>query len=1764
MSMIGPYEITATLGTNGRYLIYRAKTPRSSEKYLIKTLRPNEIEHGDFAQLQHECALLQRLGSHEGHFPSVIGWVEKDNPLNLILKDEGFIFLNEALTQKPIDLAVFFPIAIKLTKMLTEIHNAGIIFKNINPRSIWLRPTDNAVQIADFSIATELNRTMVPSDPPRLLQGSLEYIAPEQTGRMNRPLTQAADLYSLGILFYEYLSGNVPFTGTEPMTIIFGHMATLPKDLHDCDNTLPRSLCAIVMKLLSKMSEDRYKSALGLTVDLEHAFKDWEEGKGYEVFPLGLNDIATRLELPSRLYGREAETKILFDAFDTLCENKKNALITVSGYSGVGKTSLVRELVPRIALKKGFLAPGKFDKFQQSDTYEGLRQALDKLVRYQLSLPEEEYEVFKNTLLEQMGGILKVITDFVPRLKIIVGEPEALPEVGIEATKNRFELAIQRFIKLVAEHHPLVLFLEDMQWANASLFDLLRKLVLSVDIQNILVIVSYRSNEVTSEHPFISFLNIIESQKLVQKIILTGLTKEALSQLLENMLYLPATELKFLTELMEQKTDGNPFFLLMLLEDLYREGYLAFSLEKKRWVWDEKRITQMSLTDNVLDFVSKRIAKLEDDTKDCLHLAACIGGTFNLEDLALAQKESASLVIHNLQPALQESLMVPTQLKDEWSEGVSEAELLKREYRFQHDKIQQACYELKPTEETKKIHLELARRWASSYKSGDADTRVMAIANQFNKGLLYVVDAAEKRKIAEFNYEAAQIALQSAAYDISYQYGSMAKSLLPETAWKTDYDFCFKVYFAYIQSAFLSRHFDEAAQTAEESLAKIKTNLEKARLLKLKGDLNRATGAPGGGMIFFEEALRLLGYPDIAKKPSTLDLLRAAIRFKWYLKYRLTPLENLPLNATEKQLFLSSTTLHLGEEAYYVGDRLRYAYMVMVFSIRTYAEQTQNLRAAVYLYNAMLFPQSPHSHALYQHAIPIMESSAESQQKASFYFAGSVLHAAWHEPWLQLVDNCKKAVSMSEKVGDLEFVSFSVLYQLLFDTQLSLSVVLKKIYDFKPHIQEASPRAAAIFDMLYRYTLNLSGNCAFNSWQDSDFDEKTLLSFFKTQSYALGFQYSYIFKLKASIHLDDLNALQNNSMDLESVLSAITQKRVALLSLWSHLYLFLAKMGLYPTLSGKQKVKTHRQLCKLYRAVKSWVKFCPENFTHCEILMHAELAGFKGDLKKTLKLYDEAIALATEHQVPEIACLAALRALKLCFAKNNPGLTYQYANKAVNLYAEWGAFGVVQMLQEKYALYLTPESKVLSAQKELSKEDYNARYGLDARSIILATRVINKSMQLGALLGNVMQLLIENIAATRGALCLMLKGEFWIEAYYGGKETGIQTLTHTPWKEAKISQEVFLQTWREKKEILIMDVSKSEEFQGSSYLQESEAKSLISVPIFNADGNEVIGVIYCENKLSTDSFTTDRLMVLRALSIQMSIFIDNSRLYTLFERFVPKPFLNQLGQENIFDLDAGDSVSKDMNVLFMDIRNFTGYSEKYKSEAVFQFINDYLLEVTPLIHSHNGFIDKFLGDGIMALFPGESREALRACVEMQRKIADFARSRTDVQLEVGMGLHYGPLMLGIVGEATHIEGTVIGDTVNVASRLEALNKLFKTQCLISDAVKSTLSIEEHYHLRPVGKIILMGRAEAMTVWQLLDSIRDETDRALHIEQLPLFDTYYEAYLQRAFKVARLGFEALLKDNPNDGVLIFYTETCRHYEQTPPPADWQAEIEMQFK
>ena len=1039
MTKSNRYTIRDTLHTTSQYLIQMASLPDSSNSFLIKSLTHVESNNESLAQMQHEYYLLEKLNVVSTQFPKVSEFIEQGAAHGIVLIDEGYRPLETILPQKQRSIDNFFSIAIEITKAVATIHKKNIIHKHLIPQNIFYHPTNHTVQIYDFSIATELNRTMVPTDPPRLLQGTLEYMAPEQTGRMNRPLTQRADLYSLGIIFYEWLTGSVPFKAKEPMTIIFGHIATIPKSPQEITKRIPSVLSDIVMKLLAKPAEERYKSALGLLHDLEEAYKEYKETKTITPFSLATKDIATQLELPDKLYGREEQIKDLFHAFDTVCNTQENQLITVSGYSGIGKTSLVRELIPKIALAKGFFATGKFDKFQQSDTYEGLRNALDKVVRYHLSLPEAEYQVFKHTLLSEMGGILPVVTEFIPRLTTIVGAQEAPDKLSIEATRNRFELAIRRFIKITSLHHPFVLFLDDMQWANQSMFALLQKIVASEDIQNLLLILSYRSNEIDDDHPLITFLEQVQKKREVTEIKIAGLPEEALNQLLQDMLYLPKKEVESLTHLIHKKTEGNPFFLLMLLEELYREEELIFDSTKNRWLWDETKILSMAASDNVLDFVANRIEKLPAHVKEVLHLAACVGNTFSLEELALAEIGHVPFLAESLQVAIQAGFILPTKLSDEWVKGVAESELLNREYRFQHDKIQQSCYEIKSSEESKKVHLHLARYWYKAYQNKLSTTRLMAIADQFDKALNYIADLTEKNMVCQLNYQAGEIALQSAAYETAYQYNSIAKSLLPVNTWKSDYEFTFSIALTYIKSAFLSHHFAESEEASEHSLKRANNNFDKAKLLHIRGDLSRVMGK--SGLTYYEEGLRLLGYAVIAKNPSILQVLWSIMLFRFYISRMSNDeksWENLPQDVAESLHLLYTLTERIAEESFYSGNVLRYAYAISKFFTKTFSMQNAELRAVAYLVYSIIWPQKPSIKMIQEKVQEIMPYASNKELATTFYFAASAVHLPWHTSFKDLTLYFQKSYELGEQVGSLEFSSQSYIY-ILFCTNVCFS-----------------------------------------------------------------------------------------------------------------------------------------------------------------------------------------------------------------------------------------------------------------------------------------------------------------------------------------------------------------------------------------------------------------------------------------------------------------------------------------------------------------------------------------------------------------------------------------------------------------------------------------------------------------------------------------------------------------------------------------------------
>lgn len=1754
MSRFSRYSIRDQLYASGRYAIYKAVLLETSDSFLIKTFIEKEGSGEEQAQLRHEYDLLERLSEiAPGHFPKLVEYIAEGGQSAIVFADEGYQPLPAAIPQSKMTLELFFAIAIQAAEILASIHYAAIIHKHLTPNNMLYNSETGKIQIHDFSIATELRHSSVPLCPPNLLQGSLEYMSPEQTGRSNRPLTQKADLYSLGIIFYEWLTGSLPFKSEDPTAIIFDHIATTPKTPHQINSDIPQTLSDIVMKLISKSAEERYKSALGLAYDLKRARDEFLESGCISHFFLAEKDTPTRLELPNKLYGRESELASLSNAFDELCSNRRNQLIAVSGYSGMGKTSLVRELIPKVVLSGGFYSSGKFSKFHQSDAYDGLRSALDNIVRYHLLLPESEHLPLKNRLLSEMGGILRSATDFIPSLAALVGPQEPLPEVSIEATQKRFELAIIRFIKIVSSNNPLVLFLDDLQYAKNSLFALLQKIILNDDIQNFMLIVGWRSNEVDESHPLTLFLNDLEKKRPVLKIKLEGIPEHALNRLLQDMLDLQEREVASLAHLIYKKTEGNCFFLMMLLETFYREGELQFDSEKGRWFWDEAKISSMEASDNVWDFAARRIEKFPPYIKDVLYLAACIGNSFTIEEIVFAKGGLASYIAECLQPALYDGFLIPGNLNAEWITGVPDQVLYLREYRFQHERIQLCCYETKEKEETKRAHLDLARRWYQSYENNLTPTRLLTLVDQFNRGMNYIGDNNEKLIVCRLNYEAGRIALESAAYEAAYQYTSIAKSFLTPNLWSDHYPLAYGLILSCIKCATMNQRFDELEDISSKALTHAADKFDKAKFLVTKGDLARIEGKTN--LSYYEEGLRLLGYPGVAKLPNKLDFVLSCLIFRYYISKNTQKFEDLSTEIEKELLIGFILTERIAEESIYIGNEARSTYAMIKFLTTTFAKHDRALRAFSYGVFAALWPRNSASPALYNKADEILSSLNNKEVASTFYHSCSTIYLPWHLPFKELPPHFQKGIELNEQMGNLEASASNALCMIYSQIPLSLKDLSYKISQLENQIGSSSQRSSIRLNIQRAYIDYLCGDEQNRDVILSD----AIIQQCQTSNYPLGEYNFYALKMSALTHAMKRDLLLKDRELMWSSYIKLNGFNIVFLVLPFTFYLFMLEIHAYPNLSFKEKFYSRAHLYSLYYQIKGWVKECPNNFLPYYLIAKAEYSLLKQNLTHTLALYDEAIEASTLYGVQECLALACQNALKVSLQNKDEAKAKLYADKAVQAYLNWGAHAIVEMLQEKYGDLLSQELKfkATAAEEPLVTEE---RYSPDADSIVLASEAIHKEIKLEGVLRNVMQLLAEKTEATRSAICLMQKGTLWVEGLYDRFDASIQTLNHVHWQEAALPQQILLNIWRRGKEIILSDAIKDTELGCGTYFAKAGTKCLIAVPIIR--GDYVAGLIYCENNSTTHAFTLDNINLLRALALQLGSAVENARLCVTFEKFFPKLFLNQFEQEFIFDFEKGDSLEKEMNVLSMNIRNFTGFSEKRSASETYRFINEYIAQITPSIHSHRGFIHEFIGNRLIILFPSNSNDALSACLEIQKITYQLAKQlKSKISLKVDMALCYGSLIFGIFGEGEHRKGITIGNTIEAAAGLDAFNEFYCMECLITDKVKKELTNPDEFQLRHAGIVTLLDKKPPQSIWQVLAAVGDEIIRNKFIDTRQLFMDAYSNYKERRFDAAFEGFQQIYEINPDDSMAKFYSDCCKLYQKNPPSDDWRGEIKM---
>ena len=907
MNALPGYTITEVVQLGVKSIIYRAVRESDRASVIIKILNSEYPTIEEITRLRHEYKISSDLKLEGIVKPHSL---EKyKNSLALILEDCGGQSLRHHLAGKNIKLQKFLPLAMQVAQTLGEVHQNQIIHKDIKPSNIIITPDLQQLKITDFSMATRLSREVHQNSNTTVLEGTLAYISPEQTGRMNRDLDYRTDLYSLGITFYEMLTGELPFNFTDPLELIHSHIAVTPVPPHQLNSEIPQIVSSIVMKLLAKNAEDRYQSAFGVKADLENCLNQLQTtGKIENLIP-GKLDKSGQFLIPQKLYGRTKEVADLMAAFERVSSGKTEMLL-VSGYSGIGKTSVVSEIHKPIVRQRGYFIAGKFDQFKRDIPYTAITQAFESLMQQLLTTSSDELANWKEKLLSKLGKNGEIIIDVVPSVELIIGSQPAVPQLGMTESQNRFNRLFKEFLNVFAQlEHPLVLFLDDLQWADSASLKLIQELVTDLDSRYFLLIGAYRDNEVNSSHPFVQTVEKIQqTNAAVHHIILPCLELSSVTELVRDTLGNETEKLKLLAELIFKKTGGNPFFITQLFSTIHSERLLAFDFTVGAWQWDIGEIEAAGIADySVVELVARNLQQLPEETQQVLKLAACIGNRFSLENLAIVRGKSGSETAADLWEALQAGLILPMSdaykipLVDEeivTTHGTGETPISQNnqnhpaiiqssiDYRFLHDRVQQAAYSLIPDSQKKQTHLKIG--YLLLHKGGHGGTaptaseiaeNIFDIVNQLNIGVEFITNQEKRDQLANFNLIAGKKAKSSAAYEAAFKYFNAGLELLPEESWHHDYDLIMELHAEALELSYINTEFERAFQLSEVIISRAKTLLEKIKVYELKVVFYFNQNQSQASIDTAREALKLLGV-YLPQKPNKFNILMELIRTK--------------------------------------------------------------------------------------------------------------------------------------------------------------------------------------------------------------------------------------------------------------------------------------------------------------------------------------------------------------------------------------------------------------------------------------------------------------------------------------------------------------------------------------------------------------------------------------------------------------------------------------------------------------------------------------------------------------------------------------------------------------------------------------------------------------------------------------------------------------------------------------------------------------------
>ncbi|HEY9747993.1 MAG TPA: serine/threonine-protein kinase PknK [Allocoleopsis sp.] len=907
---ISGYKTSELIYSSSRTLVYRGWREKDQMPVMIKLLKNSYPSLVELAQFKNQYTLVKPLD-----LPGVVRPYSLENYQNrlaLVMEDFGGIPLKDYLPLQDRSntcfVAEFLQIAIALATILDALYQQQIIHKDIKPANVLIHPVTKQVKLTDFSIASLLPRETPTATSPTVLEGTLAYLSPEQTGRMNRGIDYRTDFYSLGVTFYEVLTGQLPFQSDDPLELVHCHIAKQPSPVFQSNPAIPRMISDIVHKLMAKNAEDRYQSALGLRHDLEVCQQQLQSHGTIRLFKLAERDICDRFGIPEKLYGRDAEVKSLLAAFDRV-QQGATELMLVAGLSGIGKTAVVNEIHKPIVRQRGYFIRGKFDQFQRDIPFSALVQAFRDLMKQLLTESDRQIEQWQAKILAALGENSQVIIEVIPELEQIIGQQPPAPELTGSAVQNRFNLLLQKFIQVfTSQEHPLVIFLDDLQWADSASLKLMQLLLSESDSHYLLLIGAYRDNEVTVAHPFMLTLEALrQAHVTIHGIALAPLNPSDLNQLVAETLSESLESVRSLSDLIYQRTQGNPFFSAQFFKSLYEDQLITFDYASGRWDCNLKQIQALSLTEDVVEFVALQLQKLPTSTQEVLKLAACIGNQFDLATLAVVSEQSLAEVAKELWPALKESLILPQGEGYKLFQGdeaaVSEAtetnagthavnslSLGACVFKFLHDRVQQAAYSLIPTEQKQATHLSIGQLLLSSIPVAEWEEKIFEIVNQLNMGIGLITEVGDRNQLAQLNAIAGQKAKNSTAYGLAVKYFTTGIELLQVRGWSTHYHLALTLHEDAAEAAYLGGQFEQVPLLAQPLLEQVKEPLDQVKvydvMIQAAGAQNKALEAVSIALSFLQE----LGL-ELSMTPTSADIQRELANITTALADR--PIEDL-------------------------------------------------------------------------------------------------------------------------------------------------------------------------------------------------------------------------------------------------------------------------------------------------------------------------------------------------------------------------------------------------------------------------------------------------------------------------------------------------------------------------------------------------------------------------------------------------------------------------------------------------------------------------------------------------------------------------------------------------------------------------------------------------------------------------------------------------------------------------------------------------------